>query len=66
MQPDEERCLEALASGGATLAQLGELLAGAQPPGATEMELAERFAVLLDLWAQDEILSGDVVERSTS
>jgi hypothetical protein len=57
MQPDEERCLEALASGGATLPRLGEILAGAQPPGATETELAERFAALLDLWAQDEILT---------
>jgi hypothetical protein len=58
MQPDEERCLEALASGGATLAQLAELLAAAQPPGAKETELAQRFAALLDLWAQDEILTG--------
>jgi hypothetical protein len=68
MQADEERCLEALASGGATLARLGELVAGAQPPDVTETELAERFAALLELWARDEILtvSGDVVERSTS
>jgi hypothetical protein len=57
MQPDEGRCLEALASGGATLAQLGELVAGAQPPDVTETELAERFAALLDLWAKDEILT---------
>jgi hypothetical protein len=57
MQPDEERCLEALASGGATLAQLAELLAAAQPPDATETELAQRFAALLDRWTQDEILT---------
>jgi hypothetical protein len=57
MQPDEERCLEALACGGASLAELGELLAGAQPPDAAETQLAQRFAVLLDLWAQDEILT---------
>jgi hypothetical protein len=57
MQPDEGRCLEALASGGATLARLGELAAGAQPPDVTETELAERFAALLELWAQDEILT---------
>jgi len=58
MQPDEERCLEALASGGATLAELAALLAEAQPPGVTEADLAQRFAALLDLWTQDEILTG--------
>jgi len=57
MQPDEERCLIALASGGASLAELGELLAGAEPPDAAETQLAQRFAALLDLWAQDEILT---------
>ena len=57
MQPDEERCLEALASGGVSLAELGELLAGAEPPDAAEPQLAQRFAALLDLWAQDEILT---------
>jgi len=57
MQPDEERCLEALASGGASLADLGELLAGAEHPDAAEAQLAQRFAALLDLWSQDEILT---------
>ncbi len=57
MQPDEERCLEALASGGASLAELGEILAGAEPPDAPETQLAQRFAALLDLWARDEILT---------
>jgi len=57
MQPDEERCLEALASGGASLAELGELLAGAEPPDAAETQLARRFVALLDLWSQDEILT---------
>jgi hypothetical protein len=57
MQPDEERCLQALARGGASLAELGELLAGAEPPGAPEAELAGRFAALLDLWTEDEILT---------
>ena len=57
MQPDEERCLEALASGSLSLAELGETLAGAEPSGVTETGLAERFAALLDLWTQDEILA---------
>jgi hypothetical protein len=57
MQPDEERCLEALASGGASLADLGELLSGAEPPDVAEPQLAQRFAALLDLWSQDEILT---------
>jgi hypothetical protein len=57
MQPDEERCLEAMASQGASLARLGELLAGAQPSDAAETQLAQRFAALLDLWVQDEILT---------
>lgn len=57
MQPDEERCLEALASGGASLAELGEILAAAEPPDAPETQLAQRFAALLDLWARDEILT---------
>jgi hypothetical protein len=57
MQPDEERCLEALASGGASLAELGEILAEAEPPDAPETQLAQRFAALLDLWARDEILT---------
>jgi len=56
MQPDEERCLEALASGGASLAEVGGLLAGVQPSDAAETRIAERFAALLDLWARDEIL----------
>jgi len=54
MQPDEERCLAALASGGASLAELGELLAGTD---ASEAQLAQRFAALLDLWSQDQILT---------
>ena len=57
MQPDEERCLEALASGGVSLAELGEILAEAEPPEAPETQLAQRFAALLDLWARDEILT---------
>ena len=54
MQADEERCLEALARGGASLADLGELLAGADTP---ETQLVQRFAALLDLWSQDQILT---------
>jgi hypothetical protein len=57
MQPDEERCLETLAGGGVSLARLAEILAGAQRPDATETQLAGRFAALLDLWTQDEILT---------
>jgi hypothetical protein len=57
MQPDEERCLEALASGGASLAELGEFLASADPADVAESQLAQRFAALLDLWAQDQILT---------
>ena len=57
MQPDEERCLAALASGSLSLAELGEILAGAQPSEVTETRLAERFAALLDLWTRDEILA---------
>ena len=57
MQPDEERCLEALESGSLSLAELGEILAGAEPSEVTETGLAERFAALLDLWARDEILA---------
>jgi hypothetical protein len=57
MQADEERCLEALACGGASLAELGEILVGTAPPDAPETELARRFAALLDLWTQDEILT---------
>ena len=57
MASDEERCLEALESGGTSLAELGELLARAQPPHVAETQLAGRFAALLDLWTQDEILT---------
>jgi len=57
MQPDEAHCLEALASAGASLADLGEILAGAESPDSPEAQLAQRFAALLDLWAQDEILT---------
>jgi hypothetical protein len=57
MPSDEERCVEALESAGASLAELGELLARAEPPGAPETQVAERFAALLDLWTQDEILT---------
>jgi hypothetical protein len=57
MPPDEERCLQMLARGGASLAALGELLAGAELRGAPEAELAQRFAELLDLWTEDEILT---------
>jgi hypothetical protein len=56
VQSDEERCLEALASAGTSLADLGEILAGAEFPDAPETRLAQRFAALLDLWAQDEVL----------
>jgi len=57
MQPDEECCLEALAAGSLSLAELAEILAGAQPSETTETRLAERFASLLDLWTRDEILA---------
>jgi hypothetical protein len=46
-----------LARRGSSLAALGELLAGAAPPGTPEAEPAQRFAALLDLWTQDEILT---------
>jgi hypothetical protein len=32
-------------------------VAGAQPPGTSETQLAERFAALLGLWTQDELLA---------
>ncbi len=54
---DEEHCLRALAAGGATLAQLGELLLEHQPPGAPPERAAQRLAALLDLWASDELLT---------
>jgi hypothetical protein len=57
MQPDEEHCLAALAAGSLSLAELAEILAGAQPSETTETGLAERFAALLDLWTRDEILT---------
>jgi hypothetical protein len=53
---DEESCLRALAAGDTTLAQLGELLLGAQPPHARSERAAERLATLLDLWSRDELL----------
>ncbi|MEN8183539.1 MAG: DNA-binding domain-containing protein [Myxococcota bacterium] len=57
LEADEERCLWALAAGGATLAELGELLATAQPPGAAaERAAAERLAALIDRWARDALL----------
>lgn len=54
---DEESCLEVLASGGATLARLGERLLERQPPNAPPQQAAQRFAKLLDLWARDELLT---------
>ncbi len=54
---DEEHCLRALAAGGATLAQLGELLFDQQLPGAPPERAAQRLAALLDLWASDELLT---------
>ena len=53
---DEAICLRALADGGTSLAQLGELLADAQPEDAAEQQIAERFAGLLARWAQDAVL----------
>jgi hypothetical protein len=66
MPSDEERCIEALASRGVSLAEIGELLAGAQPSDAAETQLAERFAALLDLWTQDEILTRPIDQPSPS
>jgi hypothetical protein len=40
-----------------SLAELGELLAGAELPDPAEPQLAQRFAALLDLWARDQILT---------
>jgi hypothetical protein len=54
---DAEHCLRALAAGGATLAQLGELLLEQQPPGLPPERAAQRLAALLDLWASDELLT---------
>jgi hypothetical protein len=60
MPPDEERCLQTLVRGGASLAALGQRLVGAELPGASEEELARRFAALLDLWTEDQILTGEI------
>ncbi len=54
---DEEGCLRALAAGGTTLAQLGELLLEQQPPDAPPGRAAQRLAALLGLWAGDELLT---------
>ena len=53
---DEECALASLASGGATLAELGELLVDCRPSGAAP-DAARRLASLLDLWARDELLT---------
>jgi hypothetical protein len=54
---DEEQCLRALAAGAATLAQLAELLLEQQPSGTPPEQAAQRLALLLDLWASDELLT---------
>ena len=54
---DEEHCLRALAAGAATLAQLAELLLEQQPSGTPPEHAAQRLALLLDLWASDELLT---------
>ena len=54
---DEERCLHALREPGTTLAQLGALLLEHQQPDAPAQQSAKRLAVLLDLWARNELLT---------
>ena len=53
---DEAECLGAVAAGGVSLAQLGERLVAVQPDDVSEQGVAERFAALLSLWAQDSVL----------
>ncbi len=57
LSDDEERCLRALAAGGATLAQLGELLLEQQALDAPPERAAQRLAALLGMWADDELLT---------
>ena len=57
LSEDEEGCLEALASTGATLAELGDILLEREPPKSSHIETAQRLAELLDLWTRDEILT---------
>ncbi len=52
---DEERCLRTL-SGGATLAELGELLLAEPTPAAPPERAVERLAALIDRWTHDELL----------
>jgi len=54
---DEEGCLEALVSRGATLAELGEILLERQPPSSSQHKTSQRLAELLDLWTRDELLT---------
>ena len=54
---DEEACLMLLASGGATLAEVGECLLDLQSAERSEPYAAERLAVLLATWTHDGLLS---------
>lgn len=54
---DEERCLHVLAAQGATLARLGELLLEQGIPDDPTARPAQRLAALLELWANDELLT---------
>ena len=51
---DEERCFPALADNGITLPELAELLL---KPDAGAERTSERFATLLELWLQNELLT---------
>ena len=52
-EEDEDRCLEVLSSSGITLPELAELLL---KPDASAERTSERFASLLELWLQNELL----------
>ena len=56
VEPDEARCLDALADGTATLPRLGELLLDARPEGSDPERCAERLAMLLQGWLAEELI----------
>ena len=57
LSEDEEGCLEALASIGATLSELGEILLEKEPPSSSHHQTAQRLAEFLDLWTRDGLLT---------
>ena len=58
---DEERCFPALADAGISLPELAELLL---KPDASAERTSERFAALLELWLQNELLTRSPVPAS--